>query len=183
MGSPVPGRSPSPLPARRLQPAADRLGPHVRLPGRSTVHRCHQADDPVVLAAVLVFGLLYVAPAAPHWSPAGQFAGKEAYSFVRNGMAPDIIGSRDYMRFVPLSTTMFFFILVNNLFGLVPFLQFAPFSRAGFAYALAAHDLGRLQRCRHPEARVLPLPQAPVGPAGVTGRSCRSWCRSSSCPT
>jgi F-type H+-transporting ATPase subunit a len=66
-----------------------------------------------------------------------QYFSEEAYSFVRNGIAQDIIGGRDYMRFVPLLTTMFFFILVNNLFGLVPFLQFAPFSRAGFAYALA----------------------------------------------
>jgi F-type H+-transporting ATPase subunit a len=67
-----------------------------------------------------------------------QYFSEEAYGFVRNGIAQDIIGGRDYMRFVPLLTTMFFFILVNNLFGLIPFLQFAPFSRAGFAYALAA---------------------------------------------
>jgi F-type H+-transporting ATPase subunit a len=66
-----------------------------------------------------------------------QYISEEAYGFVRNGIAQDIIGGRDYMRFVPLLTTMFFFILINNLFGLVPFLQFAPFSRAGFAYALA----------------------------------------------
>jgi F-type H+-transporting ATPase subunit a len=66
-----------------------------------------------------------------------QYFAEEAYGFVRNGIAQDIIGGRDYLRFVPLLVTMFFFLLVNNLFGLVPFLQFAPFSRAGFAYALA----------------------------------------------
>jgi F-type H+-transporting ATPase subunit a len=68
----------------------------------------------------------------------GQFIGEQAYSFVRNGIAQDSIGNRDFMRFVPLLVSIFFFILVNNLFGLIPVLQFAPFSRAGFAYGMAA---------------------------------------------
>lgn len=92
----------------------------------------------LVLGAIVVAAFflittrrLRIVPSKP------QYFSEEAYSFVRNGIAQDIIGGRDYMRFVPLLTTMFFFILVNNLFGLVPFLQFAPFSRAGFAYALA----------------------------------------------
>ena len=44
---------------------------------------------------------------------------------------------KDYSRFVPLLVSLFFFILINNLFGLVPVLQFAPFSRVSFAYGLA----------------------------------------------
>ena len=34
--------------------------------------------------------------------------------------------------------SIFFFVLFNNLFGIVPFLTFAPFSRVSFAYGLAA---------------------------------------------
>ena len=30
--------------------------------------------------------------------------------------------------------TLFFFILVNNLFGILPFLQFPTFSHVGFVY-------------------------------------------------
>jgi len=65
-----------------------------------------------------------------------QFVAEGAYSFVRNGMARDIIGSRDFLKFVPLLLTMFTMILVNNLFGVVPFIQFPTFSRLGFPIAL-----------------------------------------------
>ena len=92
----------------------------------------------LVLGAIVVAAFFLITTRRLRIVPSkSQYFSEEAYSFVRNGIAQDIIGGRDYMRFVPLLTTMFFFILVNNLFGLVPFLQFAPFSRAGFAYALA----------------------------------------------
>jgi F-type H+-transporting ATPase subunit a len=68
----------------------------------------------------------------------GQFLGEQAYSFVRNGVAQDIIGARYYRRYVPLLVSLFFFILINNLFGLIPLLGFSPFSRVSFAYGLAA---------------------------------------------
>ena len=41
------------------------------------------------------------------------------------------------MRFVPFLVSLFFFILVNNYFGLVPFIQFPTVSRFGVAVALA----------------------------------------------
>jgi F-type H+-transporting ATPase subunit a len=58
------------------------------------------------------------------------------YGMVRNGLAKDIIGSHDFLRFVPLLFTQFLLILVNNLFGVVPPIQFPTFSRFGFAVAL-----------------------------------------------
>jgi F-type H+-transporting ATPase subunit a len=67
-----------------------------------------------------------------------QFAGESAYGFVRNSVARDIIGSADFMRFVPYLVTVFFFLLLNNLFGSIPFIQFPTFSRAGMVYGLAA---------------------------------------------
>jgi F-type H+-transporting ATPase subunit a len=66
-----------------------------------------------------------------------QFAGESAYGWVRDSIGRDIIGEHDFIKFVPLLVSLFFFVLVNNVFGLVPLLQFAPFSRVGFAYGIA----------------------------------------------
>jgi F-type H+-transporting ATPase subunit a len=52
-------------------------------------------------------------------------------------VARDIIGSHDFQKFVPYLVALFFFILVNNLFASIPFIQFPTFSRASMAYALA----------------------------------------------
>lgn len=65
-----------------------------------------------------------------------QFAGESAYTFVRNGLGRDIIGP-EFIRFVPFLFTLFTFILVNNIFGIVPFLQFPSMSRFGFPLVLA----------------------------------------------
>lgn len=65
-----------------------------------------------------------------------QFAGESVYSFVRNDLAKDVIG-HEFMRFVPYLFTLFTFILVNNIFGIVPMLQFPTMSRVSFPYVLA----------------------------------------------
>lgn len=66
-----------------------------------------------------------------------QYLGEQAYGLVRNGIAQDVIGTKAYSRYVPLLVSLFFFVLVNNLFGVIPILSFAPFSRVSFAYGLA----------------------------------------------
>ena len=66
-----------------------------------------------------------------------QWITEQVYNFARNGIARDMIGSRDFMRFVPYLVALFFFILFNNLLGIIPFIQFPTFSRAGIAYGLA----------------------------------------------
>jgi len=92
----------------------------------------------LVLAAVLVFAFFYVAASKRAMVPGKlQFAGESAYGFVRNSVARDIIGSHDFIKFVPYLSALFFFILLNNLFASIPFIQFPTFSRAGMAYALA----------------------------------------------
>jgi F-type H+-transporting ATPase subunit a len=58
------------------------------------------------------------------------------YGFVRNQLGRDIIGSKDFMRFVPFLFALFFFVLVNNLFATIPLFQFPTFSRAGLVYGL-----------------------------------------------
>lgn len=65
-----------------------------------------------------------------------QFAGETIYSFVRNDVARDNIG-HEFMRFVPYLFTLFTFILTNNIFGIVPLLQFPAMSHVSFPYVLA----------------------------------------------
>ena len=65
-----------------------------------------------------------------------QFAGESIYSFVRKDIGQEIIG-HEFMRFVPFLFTLFTFVLVNNVFGIVPFLQFPAMSHVSFPYVLA----------------------------------------------
>jgi F-type H+-transporting ATPase subunit a len=67
----------------------------------------------------------------------GQMATETVYGLVRNGVARDLIGSKEFLRFVPLLFTLFMFILVNNIFGVLPFFQFPTMSRIGFPLGLA----------------------------------------------
>ena len=66
----------------------------------------------------------------------GQWATESMYGFIRNGVARDIIGSKDFLRFVPLLFSMFVLILVNNLFGVIPPIQYPTMSRIGIPIAL-----------------------------------------------
>lgn len=92
----------------------------------------------LVLAAIIVFGFFWIAGRRAQLVPGRlQYAGEMAYGAVRNSMARDIIGSRDFQRFVPYLVTVFFFIVVNNFFGSFPVIAFPTFSRASMAYALA----------------------------------------------
>lgn len=92
----------------------------------------------VVLSAIIIVGLFY-AMARPAAVVPGrlQFAGELAYGFVRNTIARDNIGSRDFMRFVPYLFTVFLFVLINNLYGVVPVLQFPTMSHIGYPAAIA----------------------------------------------
>lgn len=91
-----------------------------------------------VLSAIIVYGFFAYTMRKPALVPSkGQFLGESLYGFVRNQVARDNVGP-DYLKFVPFLTTLFAFILVNNLFGIVPLIQFPTFSHPGVAYALAA---------------------------------------------
>ncbi len=93
----------------------------------------------LVLAAGLIFWFLYAASKQRAMVPGKmQYAGEGAYGFVRNSIGRDIIGSHDFMRFVPYLVALFFFILLNNFFASIPLIQFPTFSRSGMVYGLAA---------------------------------------------
>ncbi len=92
----------------------------------------------VFLSVILISVFFYLSARRAALVPSKlQFAGESIYSFVRNDLGRDVIG-HEFMRFVPYLFTLFTFILVNNLFGIVPFLQFPTMSRISFPYVLAA---------------------------------------------
>jgi F-type H+-transporting ATPase subunit a len=65
-----------------------------------------------------------------------QFYTEQVYGLVRNSVARDVIGSQDFLKFVPLLFSMFVLILLNNLFGVVPPFLYPTMSRIGFPIAL-----------------------------------------------
>ena len=75
---------------------------------------------------------LSVVPSKRQWMAEG------VYNFVRNTIGRDVIGSKDFKPFVPLLFTLFTLILLNNLLGIIPFVQFPTLSRIGVPIALTA---------------------------------------------
>ncbi|MEO7268105.1 MAG: F0F1 ATP synthase subunit A, partial [Knoellia sp.] len=65
-----------------------------------------------------------------------QFMVEGVYNFVRNTLGRDIIGSKDFLQFVPLLMTLFTLILLNNVFGILPFVQYPTMSRLGIPLVL-----------------------------------------------
>ncbi|MEI2731530.1 MAG: F0F1 ATP synthase subunit A [Dermatophilaceae bacterium] len=91
-----------------------------------------------LLISVIVLGFFYLTvsrrlqlvPGRTQWMAEG------AYGFVRNTIGRDIIGAKDFRVFLPLLFTLFTMILLNNLFGVIPFIQYPTMSRVGFPIVL-----------------------------------------------
>jgi len=91
-----------------------------------------------VLAAIIVIVYFLVATRRLQLVPnRAQFVAEYLYTTARNTMARDQIGGKDFKPFIPLVLGLFSFILVNNLFGIIPPFQFPTMSRIGFPIALA----------------------------------------------
>ena len=92
----------------------------------------------VALSVVLISTFFIIASRKAAVVPSKlQFAGELIYGFVRNDLAREIIGP-EFLKFVPLLFSLFTFVLTNNVFGIVPFLQFPSMSHVAFPYVLAA---------------------------------------------
>jgi F-type H+-transporting ATPase subunit a len=95
---------------------------------------------PVLMAAVsvlLLVSFFYVAARRPALVPGRvQFVGEGIYGFVRKDLGRDILGTEHFMKFVPLIFSLFIFIALNNVFGIIPFVQFPTMSLIGFPIAL-----------------------------------------------
>jgi F-type H+-transporting ATPase subunit a len=66
-----------------------------------------------------------------------QFFAETVYDFVRNTIGRDVIGTKDFRPFLPLLFTLFTLILVNNVSGIIPFVQFPSTSRVAFPMVLS----------------------------------------------
>jgi len=65
-----------------------------------------------------------------------QFAAEGVYGFVRNSIAADAIG-REGIKYVPYLATLLAFLIVLNISGIIPFLQFPVTSRIAIPLFLA----------------------------------------------
>ncbi len=92
----------------------------------------------LVFLSIIVISIFFIAASRKASVVPGklQFSGEMIYGFVRNNIGEEIIG-HEFMRFVPFLFTLFSFVLVNNVFGIVPFLQFPAMSHVAFPYVLA----------------------------------------------
>jgi F-type H+-transporting ATPase subunit a len=91
----------------------------------------------LILAALIVYGFFAIATKAPAIVPGRmQFLAEKFQGLVRDQIARDNIGP-EFRRYVPYLVALFAFLLVNNVFGIFPFIQFPTFSHPGMAYALA----------------------------------------------
>ncbi|WP_404388111.1 F0F1 ATP synthase subunit A [Humibacillus xanthopallidus] len=92
----------------------------------------------VVLSTGLVIWFLLATTRKKALVPGrGQMATEAVYGMVRNGIAKDLIGSKEFLKFVPLLFSLFMIILVNNFFGVIPPMSYPTFSRIGFPIALS----------------------------------------------
>ncbi len=96
----------------------------------------------VVFGSLLVALLFYLASRRAAVVPSkGQYLGEGVYGFIRNQVALDAIG-HEGLRFVPYLATLFSFIAVMNVAGIVPFVQFPATSRIAIPLFLALISWG-----------------------------------------
>jgi F-type H+-transporting ATPase subunit a len=89
----------------------------------------------LAVAAIIIFFL--ASYRKPQLVPTKkQWLAESAYGFVRNNIAVDMIGPRG-VAFAPYLTVLFMFIIVNNFFGILPFVQISPMSHIAFPAILA----------------------------------------------
>lgn len=92
----------------------------------------------IVLSVILIICFFKLAIRNPKLVPGkAQFFAEGFYSFARNTVGRDIMGEKNFRPWVPLLFSVFLFVLLNNIFGAIPFLQLPSFSHAGSAYAIA----------------------------------------------
>ncbi len=97
-----------------------------------------RASIVILLSVALIAWLLLAGTKKLAVVPSRKQATTEAaYGLVRNGLGRDVIGSHDFLKFMPLLFTLFTLILLNNLFSIIPVVQFPTMSRVAFPAVLA----------------------------------------------
>lgn len=87
-----------------------------------------------VALIIIFFALAYRAPKLVPGR--AQWLAESLYGFIRERVAIDMIGA-DGVRFAPYLATLFCFVLLNNLFGIVPGVQLSANSHIAFPATLA----------------------------------------------
>ncbi len=91
----------------------------------------------IVFGSLLVALFFYLAARRAALVPGKmQFAGEAVYGFVRNSIALDAIG-REGLKYVPYLATLFSFIFVLNIAGIIPLVQFPATSKIAIPLFLA----------------------------------------------
>lgn len=93
----------------------------------------------IIVAGTALIALLFWLAARRAATVPGkmQYAGEQVYDFVRNGIARDAIGPEHFRKFVPYLVTVFVFIAVLNISGIIPFVQFPATSKIAIPLFLA----------------------------------------------
>jgi len=83
----------------------------------------------IIASVIILFALLFSAAASAKKNkgkaPSGiQNLFEPVILFIRDEVAKPAIGEQKYEKFMPFLLTLFFFILINNLMGLIPFPPF-----------------------------------------------------------
>lgn len=87
----------------------------------------------VVLLSVVMVALSKGAAIVPS---KGQWLMEGFYNFARNGIARDMIGTKHFLKFVPLLFSLFALILLNNWMGIIPPVMNPTMGKIGFPIAL-----------------------------------------------
>ncbi len=92
----------------------------------------------ILMASVVIIGMFFITVAGKLSivPTKRQWYAEQVYGFVRNTIARDIIGAKDFRPFVPLLLTLFTMIAFNNIMGIFPFVQFPTMSRIAFPIVL-----------------------------------------------
>ncbi|MDX6229477.1 MAG: F-type H+-transporting ATPase subunit a [Frankiales bacterium] len=91
----------------------------------------------VIVGSILIAAFFYIAARRATVIPGKlQFAGEAVYGFVRNTIAGEAIGHGS-RKFVPYLVTLFSFIFVLNISGVIPLVNFPATSKFAFPLFLA----------------------------------------------
>lgn len=91
----------------------------------------------MLMSAVIISALFVVAFRRPQIVPRGlQNAVESLVDFIRNGIVLEVIG-RDGLPFLPFLTSLFVFIWLNNLYGIIPGINFPTTARMAIPLFLA----------------------------------------------
>ena len=98
-----------------------------------------EVNKPLMLAVIgsaLLIAFFVAAFRKPKLVPGRlQSVGESGYTFVRDGIAREIIG-KEGDKYVPFLFSLFFFVWMLNLWGVIPFAQFPVSSRIAYPTAL-----------------------------------------------